>query len=60
MNENSRTVKLTEDQLDRQALYALADAASDIGDEPAYAFLLAYKMGWKDGGGVVIDEHNQT
>ena len=42
--------KLSEDELGQQALYALADAALDMGDEPSYAFLLGYKMGWKDAG----------
>ena len=48
--------KLTEDELAQQALNSLADAALDMGEEPAYSFLLGYKMGWKDARGVVIDD----
>ena len=48
--------KLTEDGLAQQALNSLADAALDMGEEPAYSFLLGYKMGWKDAGGVVLED----
>lgn len=50
--------KLTEDGLAQQALNSLADAALDMGDEPSYAFLLGYKMGWKDAGGVVLEDED--